>query len=88
VFTNTLGDVMLSVDELVHDSKRILLVIALYFSSMEAIYFLASVESRIAPKIPSVMDPFIILSDIRLECSQVAVFFLYLSMSLAVGVSI
>jgi hypothetical protein len=55
---------------------------------MEAIYFLASVESRIAPKIPSVMDPFIILSDIRLECSQVAVFFLYLSMSLAVGVSI
>jgi hypothetical protein len=29
----------------------------LYFSSMEAIYFLASVESGIAPKIPSVMPP-------------------------------
>jgi hypothetical protein len=31
MFMNTLGDVMLSVDELVHDGERILLVIALVF---------------------------------------------------------
>jgi hypothetical protein len=52
------------------------LSLPLYFSLMEAIYFLASVESGIAPKIPLVMTPFIILRDIQLEHFQVAVFFL------------
>jgi cellulose synthase/poly-beta-1,6-N-acetylglucosamine synthase-like glycosyltransferase len=76
MLTNTLGDVMLSVDELVHDGEGILFAIAPVFFFNDAIYFLASVESRIAPKIPSVMAPFIILRDIRLERSQVVVFFL------------
>jgi hypothetical protein len=74
MFTNTLGDVMLSVDDLVYDGERILLVIAPVFFFNGVIYFLTSVESGIASKIPSVMTPFIILIDIQLECSQVTVF--------------
>jgi hypothetical protein len=41
---------------------------------MEAIYFLASVESRIVPVILSEMEPFIILSDILVEHSHKEVF--------------
>jgi hypothetical protein len=58
MFKNTLGVVMLNVDELVHDGEReYCLSLPLYFSSMEAIYFLALVELEIAPKIPSEMPP-------------------------------